>query len=58
MTPEERDIISRFVQRVAGSPSQGSVPSTTDAPSWRRSIRRLTSICRHCSSNILRRGIA
>ena len=32
MTPEERDIISRFVQRVAGSPSQGSVPATTAAP--------------------------
>ena len=29
MTPEERDIIARFVQRVAGSPASGSVPSTT-----------------------------
>lgn len=28
MSPEERDIISRFVQRVAGAPSAGSVPST------------------------------
>ena len=26
MSPEERDIISRFVQRVAGSPTQGSGP--------------------------------
>jgi hypothetical protein len=32
MTPEERDIISRFVQRVAGSPAAGSVPATTAAP--------------------------
>jgi hypothetical protein len=32
MTPEERDIISRFVQRVAGSPASGSVPATTAAP--------------------------
>jgi hypothetical protein len=32
MTPEERDIISRFVQRVAGSPTAGSVPATTAAP--------------------------
>jgi uncharacterized protein len=32
MTPEERDIISRFVQRVAGSPTSGSVPATTTAP--------------------------
>ncbi|WP_419757901.1 DUF2076 domain-containing protein [Acidisoma sp.] len=32
MTPEERDIISRFVQRVAGSPAAGSVPATTTAP--------------------------
>ena len=33
MSPEERDIISRFVQRVAGNPaSQGSVPATTAAP--------------------------
>ena len=31
MTPEERDIISRFVQRVAGSPAPGSVPATTAA---------------------------
>jgi hypothetical protein len=31
MTPEERDIISRFVQRVAGSPAAGSVPATTTA---------------------------
>jgi hypothetical protein len=29
MTPEERDIIARFVQRVAGAPASGSVPSTT-----------------------------
>jgi hypothetical protein len=32
MTPEERDIISRFVQRVAGQPAAGSVPTTTVAP--------------------------
>ena len=32
MSPEERDIISRFVQRVAGSPAAGSVPATTAAP--------------------------
>ncbi len=32
MTPEERDIISRFVQRVAGRPAAGSVPATTTAP--------------------------
>jgi hypothetical protein len=32
MTPEERDIISRFVQRVAGRPAAGSVPTTTAAP--------------------------
>jgi hypothetical protein len=32
MSPEERDIISRFVQRVAGSPASGSVPATTAAP--------------------------
>ena len=32
MTPEERDIISRFVQRVAGTPAAGSVPATTAAP--------------------------
>jgi hypothetical protein len=32
MTPEERDIISRFVQRVAGRPATGSVPATTTAP--------------------------
>jgi hypothetical protein len=31
MTPEERDIIARFVQRVAGAPTSGSVPSTTTA---------------------------
>ena len=31
MTPEERDIISRFVQRVAGASSAGSVPSTQTA---------------------------
>jgi hypothetical protein len=31
MTPEERDIIARFVQRVAGSPASGSVPSTATA---------------------------
>ena len=31
MTPEERDIISRFVQRVAGSPSASSVPGTQTA---------------------------
>jgi hypothetical protein len=43
MTPEERDIISRFVQRVAGSPAAGSVPATT---------------FRRCFSNTRRRGIA
>lgn len=32
MSPEERDIISRFVQRVAGAPSIGSVPATNAAP--------------------------
>jgi hypothetical protein len=32
MSPEERDIISRFVQRVAGNPASGSVPATTAAP--------------------------
>lgn len=32
MTPEERDIIARFVQRVAGAPSTGSVPATGTAP--------------------------
>ena len=32
MSPEERDIISRFVQRVAGRPASGSVPATTAAP--------------------------
>jgi hypothetical protein len=32
MTPEERDIISRFVQRVAGQPAAGSVPTTAVAP--------------------------
>jgi hypothetical protein len=32
MSPEERDIISRFVQRVAGQPALGSVPTTTAAP--------------------------
>jgi len=32
MSPEERDIISRFVQRVAGAPATGSVPATTTQP--------------------------
>ncbi|GAB0116368.1 DUF2076 domain-containing protein [Acidisoma sp. 7E03] len=32
MSPEERDIISRFVQRVAGGPATGSVPATTAQP--------------------------
>ncbi len=32
MTPEERDIITRFVQRVAGAPASGSVPATMAAP--------------------------
>jgi hypothetical protein len=32
MTPEERDVIARFVQRVAGSPAGGSVPATAAAP--------------------------
>src|SRR5579875_1984194 len=32
MTPEERDIITRFVQRVAGAPATGSVPATTTGP--------------------------
>ncbi len=32
MSPEERDIITRFVQRVAGAPTSGSVPATTTAP--------------------------
>lgn len=32
MSPEERDIISRFVQRVAGAPATGSVPATTAQP--------------------------
>lgn len=32
MTPEERDIISRFVQRVAGQAASGSVPATAGAP--------------------------
>lgn len=31
MTPEERDIIARFVQRVSGAPSGGSVPATQPA---------------------------
>jgi hypothetical protein len=32
MTPEERDIIARFVQRVSGAPAAGSVPATQAAP--------------------------